>query len=283
MLYPNLDTLEAVSVTTAGLPPDGYGSGTSVMMVPRRPAPTWQRTIEFDGSPAAFQSVNPLPEATSIARLRAAAGGSFVVSGPLSDWLGILLAGALAHSTRLERDRLVSLDSRTTTLSAHLVYKATARDEVRLFAQGDRLLLPAVGRAALVDPGLDQRSRSGLFSTTWDRTERVGLAWSANATYALASSEAPLSGTPITETMERLRDGPVYDLASSASGSRQRTSFSWRGDPGPVHWLGSRHLPEFGASLLVHRGDTKRTRRVTHRRARGRTTRARLGGPRPTG
>ena len=38
MFYPNLDTLQAVSVTTAGLPPDGYGGGTSVMLVPRMPA-----------------------------------------------------------------------------------------------------------------------------------------------------------------------------------------------------------------------------------------------------
>lgn len=40
MFSPNLDTLQAVSVTTAGLPPDGYGAGTSVMLVPRMPAAT---------------------------------------------------------------------------------------------------------------------------------------------------------------------------------------------------------------------------------------------------
>ena len=47
MFYPNLDTLQAVSVTTAGLPPDGYGGGTSVMLVPRMPASSWQRTIRI--------------------------------------------------------------------------------------------------------------------------------------------------------------------------------------------------------------------------------------------
>src|SRR4051812_7824793 len=58
MLYPNLDALQAVSVTTAGLHPDGYGAGTSVMLVPKMPASTWQRTIELFGSPPALQSVN---------------------------------------------------------------------------------------------------------------------------------------------------------------------------------------------------------------------------------
>ncbi len=249
MIYPNLDTLQAVSVITAGQPADGYGSGTSVMLVPRTPASSWQRSVEFHGSPPAFQSVNPLPAAASIARLRAATGASFVASGPVSDRLGILLAGALARSTRLERERLSPLESRAETLSAHLVYKATARDDLRVFAQGDRLSFPVAGRAALVDPALPQQNRSMLLSATWSRNERVGLAWTANVTFAHASASPALSGTPVVETMERLRDGPVYELASASSSRRRRTSLSWRGDPGAVRWLGSRHLPEIGASV----------------------------------
>jgi len=248
MIYPNLDTLQAVSVITAGLPMDGYGGGTSVMLVPKMPAPAWQREIEFAGSPPAFQSVNPLPAAPSIGRLRAATEGSFVASGPVSTRLGILVAGALARSSRIERDRRAPVDSHAGTLSAHLAYKATARDDVRLFAQIDRLSFPADGRAALVDPGLERQSRSTLISTTWNRTERAGLAWSADLTFARASSTPALSGTPILGTMERLRDGPVYELAAAAGSRRHRTSINWRGDPGPLHWLGWRHLPEFGAS-----------------------------------
>jgi hypothetical protein len=248
MIYPNLDTLQAVSVITAGLPVDEYGGGTSVMLVPKMPASAWQRTIEFAGSPPAFQSVNPLPGASSIARLRAAAGGSFVVSGPVSDRLGLLVAGELARSSRLERERQAPVESRARTLSAHLAYKATARDDVRLFAQIDRLSFPVDGRATLVDPGLERQSRSTLISTTWNRTERAGLAWSADVTFGHASSTPALSGIPIVGTMERLRDGPVYELASSSGSTRHRTSINWRGDPGPVHWLGWRHLPEFGAS-----------------------------------
>ena len=249
MLYPNLDTLQAVSVTTAGLPPDGYGGGTSVMLVPRMPASAWQRTIHFEGAPPAFQSVNPLPGAPSIARLRAASVGSFVASGPVSDRLGVLLAGGIARTTRFERDRQVARDSRAGTLSAHVAYKATARDNVRLFAQADRLSLPALGRAALVDPELEQTSRSTVVSTTWDRAASVGLMWSANATFAVATSRGALAGTPVLATMERLRDGPVGELAASTSGRRHRGSFRWRGDPGPVTWLGRQHHTQFGAGL----------------------------------
>ena len=248
MFYPNLDTLEAVTVTTAGLPPDGYGSGTSVMMLPRTPASSWQRTIEFDVSPAAFQSVNPLPAAPSIARLREGASGSFVVSGPVSDRLGLLVAGDFARATRLERTRLSPIESRAQTLSAHLLYKATARDELRVFGQTDRFQVPVAGRAALVDPGLLERNRSTVATATWNRRDLVGLNWSANLTYARAASTPALSGVAVVGTMERLRDGPVYEMAATSTSRRQRMSIDWRGDPGPVRWLGTRHLTEFGAT-----------------------------------
>jgi hypothetical protein len=248
MLYPNLDALEAVSVTTAGMHPDSYGSGTAVMLVPRMPSPTWRRTFQFEGSPPAFQSVNPLPDAASIGRLRSAAGGSFVISGPISDKLGIHLAGALDRSTRLERTRTLALASRTQSVSAHVVYKANERDEMRLFAQTDRLAFPVTGRAALVDSSLEQEERSSLLSATWDRHARSGMAWSANLSYAYGSGTPALAGTAVTGTMERLRDGPVYELAAAAPGRRHRTSLHWRGDSGEVKWLGLRHLPEFGGS-----------------------------------
>jgi hypothetical protein len=247
MFYPNLDALQAVSVTTAGLHPGGYGSGTSVMLVPRMPAPTWQRTIEFYGSPPALQSVNPLPDAPSIARLRAASGASFVLSGPVNDRLGVHIAGSLAASSRFERDRQDSVASRTGSLSAHLVYAATPRDDVRLFVETDQQRLPAAGRAVLIDPGLLQHDRSLLMSSTWNRTSRGGLAWSANLAYGYAASTPALSGTSIVGTMERLRDGPVEELASSSDGRRHRTSVSWRGDPGPLRLWGSRHRVEFGS------------------------------------
>ena len=247
MFYPNLDALQAVSVTTAGLHPGGYGSGTSVMLVPRMPAPTWQRTIEFYGSPPALQSVNPLPNAPSIARLRAASGASFVLSGPVTDRLGVHVAGLLAASSRLERDRQDSVASRTGSLSAHLVYTATPRDDVRLFVVTDQQRLPAAGRAVLIDPGLPQTDRSLLLSSTWNRISRGGLAWSANLAYGYAASTPALSGTSIVGTMERLRDGTVDELASSSEGRRHRTSVSWRGDPGPLRLWGSRHRIEFGS------------------------------------
>ena len=90
-------------------------------------------------------------------------------------------------------------------------------------ATGCRCRLSAAPHSSI--PRSSRRSRSTLLSTTWDRTERVGLAWSANADVrARVVRRRRCPARRSSETMERLRDGPVYELASSASGRRHRTS-----------------------------------------------------------
>jgi hypothetical protein len=248
MLYPNLDALQAINVATAGMPPDTYGAGTAVMMVPRLPTAQWQRTLQFDVSPPAFQSVNPLPEASSIGRLRSAATGTFVASGPINPRFGMQFASTFSGSSRLERQDTAPLESRVASLSTHLTYRTAAGDDLRLFAQTDRLSFPVSGRAMLVDPGLQQREQSTLITTTWNRATRAGMAWSANLAYALATTGPALAGLPVTGTMERLRDGPPYELAVSGPSTRHRVSLQWRGEPRSITVLGLRQQPEIGVS-----------------------------------
>jgi hypothetical protein len=248
MLYPNLGSLQAVGAATAGLHPDTVGGGTAVTLVPRMPSAKWQRSLQFEASPPAFQSVNPLPGAPSIGRLRRSNGGTFIASGPISDRLGLQVTGALSESARTERERPAELPSRLHSLSAHLVYKTERGDDLRIFAQTDRLAAPVTGRAMLADPGLQQRDGSALISATWNRPTAQGLAWSANLSYDRASSDPALAGTPVVGTTERLRDGPAYEMAAASSSTRHRTGLQWRGEARPIRFLGLRHLTEVGGS-----------------------------------
>ena len=161
MIYPNLDTLQAVSVTTAGLPPDGYGCGTSVMLVPQDAGvelAAHDRVLGFAAGAAVGESASGRPvdraapgrERRQFRPQRAAERSARNPCWP----------GRLAASSRLERDSQDSMASRVGSLSAHLVYTATPRDNVRLFVETDRLSLPAAGRAMLVDPGLEQKDRT---------------------------------------------------------------------------------------------------------------------------
>ena len=148
----------------------------------------------------------------------------------MTDRLGILLAGARTLDAAGARAAGAARQPRALAVGASGL-QADGAGRFRVFAQADRLWLPAAGRAALVESGGAQQNRSTLLSATWNRNERVGLAWTANMMFAHASSSPALSGTPIIGTMERLRDGPVYELASASGSRRRRTSLSWRGDP----------------------------------------------------
>ncbi len=87
-----------------------------------------------------------------------------------------------------------------------------------------------------------------LVAATWNRSRQGPLAWSGTLTLAQASSSPPLAGESVVASMERLREGPVYEMAAAGESRRRRTALSWRGEAVPVRFLGLRHHPEFGAT-----------------------------------
>ena len=165
MLYPNLNALEAVSVATAGVHPDTYGSGTMVMLMPRMPASTWQRTFEFMASPPAFQSVNPLPDAPALARLRNSASGSFVAQRPGDRPRSGCTWPATLRGIHPRRARCDRPSCRATSRRCRRTLSSTGpsdRDDVRIFARaiGSRCRRPR-GRCWSI-PAVEQREQSML-------------------------------------------------------------------------------------------------------------------------
>ena len=102
--------------------------------------------------------------------------------------------------------------------------------------------------ARLINPAAEDREQSMLVTATWNRSRQGALAWSGSLTLGQASSTPPFAGEPLVASMERLRDGPVYEMAAAGESRRRRTALSWRGEAVPVRWLGLRHHPEFGAT-----------------------------------
>ena len=234
MLYPNLDALQGVSVTTAGLHPSGFGSGTAVMLVPKMPAAAWQRTIEFFGSPPALQSVGALPNAPSVARLRAAGGASFILSGPVNDRLGVHVVGALTGSSRLEGDGQDSIGSRIGSLSAHLVYAASPRDDVRVLIQTDRLSLPA---AAVHCSSIRDWSSTITRCCSHPRgiTQPAPVSQRRPTSPTVTLRRRPLSrAAPSSARWSDCETVPLTSWRLHPTARRHRGSISWRADPGPL-------------------------------------------------
>ena len=200
--------------------------------------------------------MNVLPGAPSIGRLQSNATGSFVVSGPVSSRLGLLVAGALAQSSRMERDSVATLPSRTQdsprssvlppppTMSSACSPRTTA--------------WPFLRRAA---PGSWIRHCSSTTGSPSSRAPRdhrpqAGLAWTGASPTRTAPPTPALSGVGIIGVTERLRDGVPWDLAASATAGRQRTYVSWRGDPGRVGMFGCASAA-IRRECVIHRGHAR--------------------------
>ena len=87
-----------------------------------------------------------------------------------------------------------------------------------------------------------------VVTATWNRARQGPLAWAGALTLAQAASTPALAGESLIASMERLRDGPVYEMAAAGESRRRRTALSWRAETVPVRWLGLRHHPEFGTT-----------------------------------
>ena len=85
-------------------------------------------------------------------------------------------------------------------------------------------------------------------TATWNRSRQGPLAWSGALTLAQAASTPAMAGESVVASMERLRDGPVYEMAAAGESRRRRTALSWRAETVPVRWLALRHHPEFGTT-----------------------------------
>ena len=287
MLYPNLDTLEAVSVTTAGI--------SSGRLREREPPSLWCRACPSSNwhahgairCVAAGVSVGePAPGGRRPSRGCAArVGGSFVVertgdrraSG--SRW-----PARSTSTTRLERERRRPLPSRAQSCRRTSPTKPTQRDDVRLFAQTDRLSFPAIGRAMLVDPGLAaaralDAARHHLESRDPRRSRLVGepdlrprrrltRRWPAR----------PIAGTDRAAARRAGVRAGLGDRELAVNGRRCTGAAS----PGPVQFLGTASPPGIRRQRLVDGATAAGAGRLAHRRAGGWRSRRGCGNTPPT-
>lgn len=251
LLYPDLQAFEAVEVGTATRPAEEANGGTSIAFVPRRPAPAWERSIEFLASPRAFQSTNDLPGVPALDRLQSSGEGRLLLSGPLSQRAGLFLSASYGAAIHTMRASTEELDNRAGSLFAHLVFTPDAQNEIRVVGAADRLSYPDEGRARLIDRALKAHDTFGHASVTWDHRAATGTAWSLAAGYQRGGYRPADTSRDVTGTIERMYDGPVDALAALTGANRSRWNLDVRVEPDAREWVGGRHLVRFGGSADV--------------------------------
>lgn len=252
LLHPDLAGISAIRTASAALPVEIGPPGASLVLTPLRPSAAWQGSAQAYAVPAGWQS-SPSGPAPAIARFDASSGAELSVAGPLvPDRLGLVLAGSLTRSRRIERLDATPLEGRTASARAHLVWVPTPRDELRLLLGAQDRERPDPARARLgetareSDRVLDVRS-------TWER--RGETSFGVSAGYGRGTFE-PDGRDPLAPPVERLLEGPVPLLfpgrATRASGQALAHL-----DLRPLVLRGGSHLVRFGLSVARRTAATR--------------------------
>jgi hypothetical protein len=236
LVFPDPALLSALGSFSAALPVEAGTPGPTLAYVPRRPGARWAGAIQGQAGGAGREASAPDPP--SLARLGSWRSGQALVSGPLvRDHLGLALGVSWARARRFERDDPAEREAGVASLFAQAVWTPNPRDEIRTLVIVQDLERP------------QQDDRRLHVQAAWERRrEGGGTAWAVGG-YQRATFEAPLalgSGRPV----ERLRDGPVPELVSSPSGTRDRWDMGAGLHLAPRRFAGAWHLPRLGATAI---------------------------------
>ena len=161
---PILSLWERVTIVTAAMGIDDNASGLSVTLDPPRPGSRWFRAIDGALSAPALVSEGD-SVAPAVDRVHQWQDGSAMISGPLSDRLGLVAAGSWRRLSHLAALNTVTATDSVASGFAHLRPGGDARDELRLLGWAQQATT-----AAVTDTAVHVQS-------TWERRDPARLAW----------------------------------------------------------------------------------------------------------
>lgn len=211
-----------VDVNTGIMGVEVNAPGMVLNLTPRRPSRSWIRQIEGVAGPPELQAGRDVPVPPTIAHLQRYGNASVLISGPISERLGIVFAGSYSRATRLDRGSPTELDSAITSAFTHLVYTVTPRDEVRTIFWLQRAMAPVDHPLIFKEPDAQERTTSLSLQTTWERHGDPGQAsWRAFAAVS-ARDRAQDAGRKSVLSFERLNEPPAWEQLDPGPG-RNRT------------------------------------------------------------
>ena len=228
LLLPLLPFWERITTETGAIGVDQNASALSMTLEPPRPGTRWVRTIEgsLSGPALVAEGNGPVPV---VDRVRQWQDGSVLVSGPVTDRLGLVAAGSWRGLSHVAAPSASATSDQVTSGLAHLVFAASPRDEVRALGW-----VQQVTTAAFTDTAVHVQS-------TWERRDPAQLAWRVFGGYTERSRTTPVTSSLVVDT---LTSDPVSDLIDAGAGTAGRWVLGARVAP-PA----TRPLPTFGVDL----------------------------------
>jgi hypothetical protein len=246
LLYPDVTPWQRLQIHTGLMPPDVNSPGLTVTLEPGRASTSWTGSVAGSGSGGSLATGAPDDQPPPIARLDEYAHGSGLVSGPLSERLGLAAGGSWAASRSFNREIAPVARSTRGSGFAHVAFAASPTREWRALAWVQHAARPFQEWLAFRDPVAATRDTSVHVQSTWEERPASGLRWRAFGGFTQRTREHDF-GVP-SVVMERLSDGPVPAVVDEAAG---RTTRRLAGGArlAPAAGSNSRHLLEFGVDV----------------------------------
>jgi len=216
LLLPLLPFFDRVTTVTGAMEIDDNAPGVSMTLEPVRPGTTWSRAVEgMFAAPAFVAGVSGTVPAVD--RVEHAQEGAVSLGGPLSDRVGISVAGSWRNLSHTALPSADATSDRAASAFAHFVVAATPRDEFRALG-----IVQRITTVASTDTVLHVQS-------TWERRggdARVG--WRVFGGYTDRGLTAPL---PRTLQLDTLTSDPIATAIDTGAGSAQRLTAGARITP----------------------------------------------------
>jgi hypothetical protein len=246
LLFPEALPWQRVRVDTGLMPADLNSPGLAVTLEPRRPSAAWIGTIAGGGSGGSLAAGAPDDHPPPIARLEEYAHGSGLVSGPISDQLGLTAGGTWASSRSLTRELAPSTRSTLGSGFAHVAFAPSPNREWRALAWVQRAETPFQEWLAFQDSTAATQDTAVHVQSTWEERPSSGWRWRAFGGFTQRSREHEF-GSP-SVVMERISAGPVPAVVDEAAGrTARRLAGGLRFAPSAVS--ASRHQLDFGVDV----------------------------------
>ena len=228
LLLPFLPLWSRVTIATGAMGLDDNASGVSIALEPPRPGATWSRTIDgsFSGSPLAATFSGGVPP---VDRVSGWLDGTAIVSGPVSPRLGVVAAGSWRHLSHVAAPNAAELTDRVVSGFAHLLFAATARDEIRTLGWAQQ-----TATAPRTDTALHLQA-------TWERRDRASVSWRLFGGYTGRDRTVI---APSSLVVDSLDVDPISDLVDTGAGAARRWVAGAR-IAGPA----DSRVPSFGVDL----------------------------------
>jgi hypothetical protein len=208
LLLPTTRFWERITTATGAMTGDDNASALSMTLEPQRPGTRWFRTIDgMISSPALVaDGIGLVP---AVDRVRQWQDVSILVSGPVTDRLGLVATGSWRGLSHVAAPNTIATNERVASGSAHLVFAASPRDEVRAIGWGQR-----AARSTSTDTGLHVQS-------TWERRDPRQLGWRVFGGYTQRTRTAPVASTSAL-FVDSVTSDPVSDLIDTGAGTVRR-------------------------------------------------------------